>query len=64
MRLTSICPTFICFLDNPDKATEYANLLIKNDYDKGDGKDFLKDSEKLRMSLFEHKLPARRFARN
>jgi hypothetical protein len=52
------------FLDNPDKAIEYANLLIQNDYDKGDGKDFLKDAEKLRLLLFERKIPGRRLARH
>lgn len=51
------------FLDDPEKAMEYANLLIQNDYDKGDGKDFLKDAEKLRLLLFERKLPGRRLAR-
>jgi hypothetical protein len=50
-------------LDNPAKAKEYANLLIQNDYDKSDGKDFLKDAEKLELLLFEHKLPSRRVAR-
>lgn len=51
------------FLDNPEKAMEYANLLIQNDYDKGDGKDFLKDAEKLRFLLFERKISGRRLAR-
>ncbi len=50
-------------LDNLEKAIEYANLLIKNDYDKGDGKDFLKDADKLSELLAKKKVTSRRFAR-
>jgi hypothetical protein len=51
------------FLDKADKVTEYANLIIKNDYDKGDGKDFLKDAEKLQELLTKKKVASRRFPR-
>jgi hypothetical protein len=51
-------------LDNTDKVEEYANLIIKNDYDKDDGKDFLKDAEKLKELLQKKKAPARRFSRS
>lgn len=50
-------------LDDLAKAIEYANLLIKNDYDKGDGKDFLKDAEKLSELFSKKKVTSRRFAR-
>jgi hypothetical protein len=51
------------FIDNLDKASEYANLLIANDYDKGDGKDFLKDAEKLKALLAKKKMTSRRIPR-
>lgn len=51
-------------LDDVAKVKEYSNLLIENDYDKGDGKDFIKDAENL-IELFESKqVPSRRFPRN
>jgi hypothetical protein len=39
-------------LDQPLKAKEYANKLIENDYDKGDGKRIINNADKL-ISLFE-----------
>jgi hypothetical protein len=51
------------FLDQTDKVPEYANLLIQNDYDKNDGKDFIKDVEKLKGVFIEKKAAARRFVR-
>ena len=50
-------------LDNPTKAIEYANLLIQNDYDKGDGKDFVKDAGKLKELLASKQTASRRFSR-
>ena len=47
--------------DMPDKAIEYANKVIENDYDKGDGKRLIKHSERLK-ELFEiNKLTSRHF---
>lgn len=51
------------FLDEPDKAIEYANALVKNDYDKGDGKDFLKDAERLQELFVKKSVTSRRFVR-
>ena len=51
------------FTDNPAKTTEYANLIVQNDYDKGDGKDFLKDAEQLKALLEKKKVASRRFPR-
>jgi hypothetical protein len=50
------------YFDMPDKAIEYANKLIENDYDKSDGKKLIKKSERLK-ELFEiNKLASRHFS--
>ncbi len=47
--------------DMPDKAIEFANKLIENDYDKGDGKKLIKQSQRLK-ELFEiNQLSTRHF---
>ncbi len=48
--------------DMPDEAIVYANKVIENDYDKGDGRKLIKDSERLK-ELFEiNRLQTRHFA--
>lgn len=50
-------------LDELDTALEYANLIITNEHEKGDGKDFIKEIEKLRELFNRKRVPARRFPR-
>ncbi len=48
--------------DMPEKAIEFANKLIENDYDKSDGKKLIKQSERLK-ELFEiNKVTSRHFS--
>jgi len=49
------------YLDMPDKAIEYANKLIENDYDKGDGKKIIKQSELLKQRFVDNKFTSRHF---
>ncbi len=47
--------------DMPDKAIEFANKVIENDYDKADGKKLIKQSQRLK-ELFEiNKISTRHF---
>ena len=47
------------YFDDLDKSDEYADKLIKNDYDKGDGEDFKKDNVKLREVFKKAKINKR-----
>jgi len=47
------------FLDQPDKAIEEANGLIKNDYDPSDGKKYAELAEDLKKELARHRLESR-----
>jgi len=47
--------------DMPDKALEYANKLIANDYDKKDGKRLIKDIEALKEVFDVNKVTTRHF---
>ncbi len=47
--------------DMPDKALEYANKVIENDYDKKDGKRLIKDVEALKKAFEVNKLTTRHF---
>lgn len=58
----NLCNIYL-FIDQPDQAVTYANLLIQNDYDKGDGKDFIKDAERLRELFQKKQVNARRLPR-
>lgn len=49
------------YLDMPDKAIEYANKLIANGYDKGDGKKIIKQSELLKQRFADNKKSTRHF---
>ncbi|MFP2997092.1 hypothetical protein ABN763_14340 [Spongiivirga sp. MCCC 1A20706] len=49
------------YLDNPEKTIEYGQMIIDNDYDKSDGKQFIKDGEYLRKQLDKNKLSTRHF---
>ena len=44
-----------------DKATEYANKVIDNDYDKKDGKSIIKKSIKLKKLFDKNKTTTRNF---
>ncbi|MBO0590288.1 hypothetical protein I2486_02610 [Cellulophaga sp. E16_2] len=48
-------------LDQPEKAKEYANKLIANDYDKGDGKRIIANADKLIEELKLNELDTRHF---
>ncbi len=50
-------------LDQFDEAVKYANLLILNDYDKGDGKDIMKEVGNVKELLEKKKYNSRRFQR-
>ncbi|WP_040006153.1 hypothetical protein [Fibrisoma limi] len=47
------------FLDQPDKAIEEANGLVKNDYDTSDGKKYAELAEDLKKELAKHRLESR-----
>ena len=47
--------------DMPDKAIEYANKIIENDYDKSDGKKLIKQSEALKKIFETNKISSRHF---
>jgi hypothetical protein len=47
------------YLDDVDKSDAYADLLIKNDYDKDDGEDIKKDNVKLRAIFSKAKINKR-----
>ena len=47
--------------DMPDKALEYANKVIENDYDKKDGKRLIKDVEALKKAFEVNKVTTRHF---
>ncbi len=47
--------------DMPDKALEYANKVITNDYDKKDGKRLIKDANELKQAFAKNKLTTRHF---
>ncbi len=49
------------YLDMPDKAIEYANKLIENGYDKGDGKKILKEADLLKARFATNKINTRHF---
>ena len=44
------------YLDNPDTSDKYASLLIRNDYDTGDGESFIKDNARLREMFKKAKI--------
>lgn len=46
-------------LDDSRQATEYANLLIKNDYDAGDGEDLIEKIDEIKNLLGFFKVPSR-----
>jgi hypothetical protein len=48
-------------LDQPDMAIKNGEALIANDYDKGDGKDIIKDAEQLKKMLEKNGLVTRYF---
>ncbi|WP_234735938.1 hypothetical protein [Tellurirhabdus bombi] len=50
------------YLDQPGKAAEAADGLIKNDYDASDGKSFLKQATELKATLEKHHLDSRHMA--
>ncbi len=50
-------------LDQFDEAVKNANLLILNDYDKGDGKDIMKEVGNVKELLEKKKYRSRRFQR-
>lgn len=52
------------YLDMPDKAIEYANKVIENNYDKGDGKRLIKDSEALKKMFGINKVKTTHFPVN
>jgi len=49
------------YLDNPEKTIEYGQMIIDNNYDKSDGKQFIKDAEHLRKSLDKNEMTSRHF---
>jgi len=51
--------TLYYFLDEPDKAVEAANNLVKNDYDTKDGEKLAKQAEELKAALARHKTATR-----
>lgn len=50
------------YLDNPEKAKEYAQKIIDNDYDKSDGKYFNRIANKLIEKFEANKIKTRHFA--
>lgn len=51
-------------VEMPDEAIKQAEGLIANDYDTGDGKDFIKKANKLKKSFEQNGLDTRHFALN
>lgn len=51
------------YMDDFDKASEYANLLIQNEYDEKDGKNILKDVKNTQSFLANRYKSSRRFTR-
>ncbi len=49
---------YLC-LDLPDKAIEVGESIIASGHDKGDGKDFIKDANKLKSQLTFHQMDSR-----
>lgn len=49
------------YLDNPEKTIEYGQMIIDNNYDKSDGKQFIKDAEYLRKQLDKNETTTRHF---
>jgi hypothetical protein len=49
------------FTEQFEKAVEYANLLVTNDYDKKDGENMVKDIRKVQEELEQHSLTTRHF---
>jgi hypothetical protein len=49
------------YTDQPDKAMAYAQKIIENDYDGGDGKDITKDAQKLIADLARLRITTRHF---
>ena len=49
------------YLDQPEKAKEYADKLITNDYDKKDGKRFIKNSDELIADFEKNQIKTRHF---
>ena len=52
------------YLDNPAKTKEYAEKLIANDYDKKDGKHFIRIADKLQARFNVNKTTSRHFKVN
>lgn len=50
------------YLDQPEKTREYAQKIIDNDYDKGDGESFLSDADKLAEKLKINEIDSRHLA--
>ena len=51
------------FLDQPDETAKEAEELIKNGYDTGDGKKYLRLANELRQSLEKHRMDSRHMIR-
>ncbi len=51
--------TLYYFLDQPDEVAKEAEALIKNGYDTGDGKRYLRLVDELRQSLGRHRMQSR-----
>ncbi len=49
------------YLDNPEKAKEYAQKLIDNNHSKSDGKSMIKSADRLRERLDKNKMTSRHF---
>jgi len=49
------------YLEEPELAMTYAQKLIDNDYDPGDGKDLIKDCQEFMASLKRHNVTTRHF---
>ncbi len=54
----NLAALYLC-LDLPDKAIEVGETIIASGHDKGDGKDFIKDANKLKSQLAFHNLDSR-----
>ena len=53
--------TMYFYLEMPDKAIEYANKLIENGYDKGDGEKLIRSSNALKAQFQKNQIDTRHF---
>ena len=56
----NLCRIYL-FMDQPEKAKEYANLLIQNGYEARDGYQFIKDAERLQREFEGSYFKSRQF---